>query len=97
MTIARSVLAIAALAVCFELAADPVPPMSPCYKPRVPYRSLASDFEMDRFREDAITYERCIKQFIEDQRQAVEYHLRAGKAAAAELEHFTNVEMRRRY
>jgi hypothetical protein len=83
-----------ALAVSVNLAnADMFQPSPACYKPRKPYK-FNSKWEIDDFYAQVERYKRCISDFIEEQKQAIQVHQNAADEAVDEWNRYVKTELK---
>lgn len=94
-TCAQFCLLILAMLACFatELHADTFTPSHSCRKPYKPLE-FRSEFEVDSFNDDARRYKRCLDKFVEEQKEAIETHRAAAKAAIEDWNRFVRLELR---
>jgi hypothetical protein len=72
--------------------ADSSEPSHSCRKPHAPI-SPTSKWEWDNFRDDVDRYKRCIKDFVQEQQDAIENHKRAAEEAIDEWNRFVRYEL----
>lgn len=73
--------------------ADDWPPSHHCIKPHKPYR-FTSEYEIESFKSDVDGYERCIEEFVSEQKEAAKGHQDAAKRAIDEWNTFVRFELR---
>ena len=88
-----AVLAFAFIAVAGTAWADMFAPSHGCRKPLKPYE-FTSEFEIESFKSDVDRYERCIDDFVREQKQAAQAHQDAAKEAVADWNRFVRLELR---
>jgi len=73
--------------------ADTFTPSNSCSQPRKPYQ-FDDDWEIERFKRDVESYQRCISDFVDEQNEAVRKHQDAAEEAIDEWNNFVNYELR---
>lgn len=73
--------------------ADVFPPSHGCSKPYKPFR-ITSERELESFKDDVDRYERCIKDFVGEQKDAARAHQEAASEAIDEWNSFVRFELR---
>jgi len=63
-----------------------------CFKPSKPY-SFSDEYEYQYFMDEAETYQRCIENFVQDQQEAAQNHIRAAQEATEEWNRFVQFEL----
>ena len=72
--------------------ADTYQPTPSCSKPYKPY-AFNSQWDVDNFNQDVERYKKCIKNFVEEQDQAVAVHKAAAAEAIATWNRFVKLEL----
>lgn len=72
---------------------DMITPSHFCSKPYKPYR-FSSEWEMQRFQDEVEDYRQCIRDFVEEQEDAVSKHQAAAQDAIDEWNSFVSYELR---
>lgn len=89
----KSITFAAALAVAHVCTfADSYEPSHSCSKPYKPY-TFSDQWQVDSFKDDVERYKRCIKNFVEEQKNAVEVHQRAANTAIEEWNRYVRREL----
>jgi hypothetical protein len=73
--------------------ADTFQPSPVCYKPRKPYQ-FNSRMEIDDFYAQVDRYKRCVMDFIEEQKQAIQVHQSAVDEAVNEWNRYVKSELK---
>lgn len=73
--------------------ADDYAPSHSCSKPYKPYQ-FNSRWEVDNFYDDVERYKRCIQEFVDEQREAIENHRTAASDAIEEWNRYARYELR---
>lgn len=86
------------LMLCFIFGAQPISadmftPSHYCSKPYKPY-DFADEWAVQRFKDDVETYQSCIEDFVEEQRNAIKKHQKAAAEAIDEWNNFVDYELR---
>ena len=93
MKLSRGLLLLVALVSGSAARADMFTPTHSCSKPFRPYQ-FTSEFERDQYREQVKSYERCMDEFISEQKSQARKHLDAAKEAVDEWNNFVRTQLR---
>jgi hypothetical protein len=69
--------------------ADKITPTHSCKQPNRPFK-FKTEAEVERYKAQVETYKKCINDFIEEQRQAIQKHKDAADQAITEWNFFVN-------
>ena len=92
MTLISIVCGLAIVLTATTVMADSYPPSPSCSKPYKPYK-FNSNAEIQNYTNDLEQYKRCIKNFVDEQQQAIEVHKNAATQAIDEWNRFIRLEM----
>lgn len=92
MNLKATVIGLACVLLANLASADSYQPSPSCSKPYKPYQ-FNSKWELDNFNNEVDRYKRCIKEFVEEQQQAVENHRSAARDAVDEWNRYVRSEL----